>query len=95
MNRSICRIAVIVSSFIVASSVVYLVRTGFRDGAGLFRKLMYIALSFLIVASIFALRQRSIDWKDRPEKRRHLRAVKAFVILMIVIMVPVAFVFFR
>ena len=95
MNRSIYRLSVIASSFIVASSVVYLVRTGFSDGAGPFRKLMYIALSFLIVASIFALKQRAIDWKNRPEKLRHLRAVRALIILMIAIMVPVAFVFFR
>jgi hypothetical protein len=56
---------------------------------------MFIALSFLIVAFIFALRQRAIDWKDRPEKRGRLRVTSALVVLMIVVMIPVAFVFFR
>jgi hypothetical protein len=52
---------------------------------------MYIAGVFLFLSSIFAVRQRLVDWKDRPEKRRKLRFGIGLLAFGIVLMIPLGF----
>jgi hypothetical protein len=79
-----------IASLIVILAVLYLVRVGLKSGDQVFRRLMDIALVFLVSCAVLELKYKEIVWKDRPEKQWRLRYGKLFIVLLIILSIPMA-----
>ena len=91
MKWLIARVAATGSMVLVTLSILHDVRTSGNGGAGFFDKTMLAALFLLIMAGVFVFRQRTVDWRDLPEKHHQLRLGGAFILLLIVIWAVLAF----
>jgi len=69
-------------------ALVYLLTVGFKVAQHRFWKIMDVALVCLMVGAIFAMRYRTSDWRDRPDKQRRLRIGKWFIVLLIALGIP-------
>jgi membrane protein DedA with SNARE-associated domain len=73
---------------VVLIAIVYLFTVGFKVAQHRYWKIMDVALVCGMVAAVFAVRYRTVDWHDRPEKRQRLRIGKWLIVLLIALGIP-------
>src|ERR1700733_8615266 len=94
MNRFVYVFAGLTALVIITFATIYLLKVGFRDGEKLFRRLMGIAWLLGITSSIFAVKKRAVEWKERPEKRARLRIGKWLVAFLVIVTIPLELYYF-
>lgn len=91
MNWLVARAAATSSIVLAIMSILHDVRTGGNDGSGLFFKIMLAALFLLILSGIFVFKQRTVDWRELPEKQYRIKLGGAFLLLLIIMWAVLAF----
>lgn len=95
MNWWIIRLIVLISILIEALALVCRFNAGAPRGEYLYEMLSYFSLVVLALAVILTFRQRTADWKDRPEKKRQLQIGKMLTLFIVVMVMLSAFMIFK
>ena len=78
----------VTGSLLVIVAIVYLLRVGL-DGGRTFWRIMDFALLFMLLCAFSGLKYVTIEWKNRVEKRRQLLTVRALIVFLFIISIPV------
>jgi hypothetical protein len=81
MNMLLYRTFAAVAIVIAVYATVHLILAGGPQGAPNFLVQMYVGLVLLLGGAYFCVRQREVDWRERPEKLRSVRIAKQLLLV--------------
>jgi hypothetical protein len=87
-NWQVSVISAVAGTAVVLIAIVYLFDAGFKVAQYRYWKIMDVALVCLMVAAVFGMRYRTLDWHDRPDKRQRLRIGKWLIVLLMALGIP-------